>query len=258
MKLSKKKLKKLNILVIGDVCLDRYYFGDVERISPEGPIPILRVKRVENRLGMAANVALNCAGLGCNVTLMTSLGQDKDSQVLTDLCQNRMNLDSNDFFNMTTVKNRLVSQNQILYRYDQEEIQHHTFDQETQVLQIVIDAVKNYDAVILQDYGKGYFSDKLIGSIISVCKTNDIPVLVDPDIKKPIRTYFDATVIKPNLKELKAWKIDDIKNVLNYFCDYFIVTKGDEGMVCKPKNTGKLINSETKKQQFIDNTGAGD
>lgn len=256
MKLSKKKLNSLNILVIGDVAIDRYIHGTVERISPEGPIPILKVTEIEDRLGMAGNVALNCATLGCNTTLLTGLGQDKASESITELCRDKLNLEVMDYFTSTTVKNRLVSQNQILYRYDQDNLETLTDDQQIVVLEAVKSSINMYDAVILQDYGKGFFSNKLLSSIITVCKVSKVPVLVDPDVSKPLKTYLDATVIKPNNKELLKWGVD-LKTFINFYCDYFIVTKGDKGMVCKDRNQ-KLSGHIPHSKKFVDQTGAGD
>ncbi len=261
MKLNKRKVKDLKVLVVGDICIDKYFYGSVDRISPEGPIPILNIERTEERLGMAANVALNLKALGANVTICTDLPKD-NSFCFEELSKRGIGLATFTTDRNVTYKNRLVANNQILYRFDEEEITNLNNDEEQRLIDWATTNFHEYDAVVISDYGKGFFSEKLASTLVTICKMGDVLCFVDPDVNKSIHTYLDATVVKPNQKELYKWGIslEEFKSSqwFNTFCDYLIVTVGSEGMLCKSDSKSGLIEARIASKTFVDTTGCGD
>jgi rfaE bifunctional protein kinase chain/domain len=199
--------RKLNILVLGDVMLDRYLTGGVDRISPEAPVPVVRLHKRENRLGGAANVALNLAALGATPYLCSVVGADENAKILTDLLpeagiSNRCLISSKE--RRTTVKTRILAQNQQLLRVDTEDT-HDLSDQERKALASKVrDILDNRDihAILFQDYNKGVLSHKMISEVMLEAVKRDIPTAVDPKAKN-FWSYKQITLFKPNLKEIR-------------------------------------------------------
>ena len=196
-----------NVLIIGDVMIDSYIWGKVERISPEAPVPIVNVKKREDRLGGAANVALNVKSLGANAILCSVIGNDKNADLFLELLeQDQLSAEAIIKSNnrITTKKTRVIGHHQQLFRVD-EEIDSSIDTTTTEKLLEKINKVvsnKNIDVIIFEDYDKGVITENLINSIVSKAKSLKIPVVVDPK-KRNFLAYHSVDLFKPNLKELK-------------------------------------------------------
>jgi rfaE bifunctional protein kinase chain/domain len=198
--------KNKKILVIGDVMLDRYMIGDVQRISPEAPVPVVELKKEEDRLGGAANVALNIISLGAEVVLASVIGSDVYGQRIIELCSENK-IDSRTILQLpsrpTTVKTRILGNKQQLLRVDYEVNEYLNEGDEQLFLNFVIPEITNeFDAIIFEDYNKGLLTERIIQELISACQKNNIHTSVDPKLKN-FFAYRGVTLFKPNLKELK-------------------------------------------------------
>jgi rfaE bifunctional protein kinase chain/domain len=198
--------KNKKILVIGDVMLDRYMIGDVQRISPEAPVPVVELKKEEDRLGGAANVALNIISLGAEVVLASVIGSDVYGQRIIELCSENK-IDSRTILQLpsrpTTVKTRILGNKQQLLRVDYEVNEYLNEGDEQLFLDFVIPEITNeFDAIIFEDYNKGLLTERIIQELISACQKNNIHTSVDPKLKN-FFAYKGVTLFKPNLKELK-------------------------------------------------------
>lgn len=198
---------KLNVMIIGDVMIDAYYFGKVDRISPEAPVPVVSVQRKENRLGGAANVALNIQELGANPILCSVIGNDDDAVIFDKLLiskklSNQGIIKSNN--RITTVKTRIIGNNHQMLRVDAE-IDNDLIGQDKAELIAKIIAIINQqkiDAVVFEDYDKGIISSVVIEEVVNICNEKNIPTTVDPK-KRNFLHYHNVSLFKPNLKELK-------------------------------------------------------
>ncbi len=264
---------KLNVLIIGDVMIDAYMWGTVTRISPEAPVPIVAISKKENRLGGAANVALNIQAMGANPVLCSIIGNDENSKLFIDLL-NKQKLSSKGIIKsnkrITTVKTRVIGSNHQLLRVD-EEIETQVSSKETEALTAQIKkliASEKIDVIIFEDYDKGCITADLIKNIIAFAKQKNIPTVVDPK-KKNFMSYNGATLFKPNLKELKeGLKIDfDHHNLkeLNTAVDTFIkkqnigtalITLSEKGIYVHNQKTKKIIPAHIR--DITDVSGAGD
>ncbi len=257
-----EKISQVRLLVVGDVMLDRYWFGEVSRISPEAPVPVVKVQRMEERLGGAANVARNAASLGAVSALLSVVGDDEAGRTLGRLLEEGQ-IDANLHVDReidTTVKLRVIGRQQQLLRIDFETTPSHEVlqaklaDFETRVVQS--------DVVVLSDYGKGGLTH--IAEMIRIARAHDKPVLVDPKGDEWGK-YSGATVITPNRSELKEvvgrWSSDDelaakaskLRGELGL--EALLVTRSEEGMT--------LFADETHHQpalarEVFDVSGAGD
>ena len=195
------------IMIVGDMMLDTYMNGKVERISPEAPVPIVSVTKTFSRLGGAANVAQNLKALGAEPILCSITGSDeKAHDLITLMLKHNMNISgivkSNE--RITTTKVRIIGNNAQMLRVDTED----TFDLTENEHNLLITKIneitskENIDGIILQDYNKGVLTEKLIKEVISIANKKNIPIGVDPK-KKNFLAYQNATFFKPNLKELK-------------------------------------------------------
>jgi rfaE bifunctional protein kinase chain/domain len=195
------------ILILGDVMIDSYLFGKVDRISPEAPVPVVSLHTRENRLGGAANVALNIHALGAVPILCSIIGKDKQGDVFIDLL-NRTGLVTKGIIlsdeRITTTKFRVIGNNTQMIRVDEENTHELTSTEEVNYLGRVQDLFENeiVDAVILQDYNKGMLSPVFVNKVIYFARERGIPVCVDPK-KQNFDSFKGVTLFKPNLKELK-------------------------------------------------------
>jgi rfaE bifunctional protein kinase chain/domain len=195
------------ILVIGDVMIDAYLLGKVNRVSPEAPVPIVSLEKQEQRLGGAANVALNLLSLGATPILCSVVGDDKEGRQLMDLMSEQHMpvsgiLQSSD--RVTTVKTRVIGNHQHLLRIDAEDTHALTHDEAVKFLATVERVLEkeHVDAIIFEDYNKGVLTPEVIQGIISMAQQRDIPTTVDPK-KDNFLAYKGVTLFKPNLKELR-------------------------------------------------------
>lgn len=197
---------KQRILVVGDVMIDAYLRGEVNRVSPEAPVPIVNLQKTESRLGGAANVALNIASLGATPILCGAVGNDLGGKTFYELLELRGlssegMIKSSDRF--TTIKTRVIGNNQHLLRIDEEELSPINASLEDQLITKIKGLIENeIDAIILEDYNKGLLTPTLISRIVELAIENEIPVTVDPK-KDNFFAYKNVTLFKPNLKELK-------------------------------------------------------
>ena len=201
------EFNNLKIGVIGDVMLDTYWWGKVDRISPEAPVPIVAVSKKEQRIGGAGNVALNIAALGATIHTISITGNDDEgNQLLTLLLQNNINTTyiSKSKERITTNKIRIISRNQHMMRLDAEIVDMLSATDEAIIIKSFINYVTNEKPhlVILEDYNKGVLSEFVIESVIKICIDNNILTAVDPK-RKNFFAYKNVDIFKPNLQEAK-------------------------------------------------------
>ena len=251
-------------LVVGDVMLDRYWFGAVERISPEAPVPVLVVDREEIRAGGAANVSHNLVSLGAQSQLLSVVGNDEEGKKLQDVVEG-FGADASlqiDKTVKTIVKLRMVAQNQQLLRADFEQ------PPSDEILAQCMDnykkALAEADVVLLSDYGKGGL--RHVGKMIELANKADVPVVVDPKGADYSR-YKGATLITPNMKEFEAVagvaesekdfqnRAQKLRDELNL--EYLLVTRSEKGMSLF-KRDGNIHDSPARAREVYDVSGAGD
>jgi rfaE bifunctional protein kinase chain/domain len=277
---NKKQLAKafeafdnLNVLIIGDVMVDSYLWGKVSRISPEAPVPIVAVNKKENRLGGAANVALNVQALGATPILCSVVGVDKDGQTFLDLMKaQRLSqkgiLKSRD--RITTNKTRLIGNNHQLMRVDEEMENDISRTETQQLLRIILYLLKTekVNVVIFEDYDKGLITPSLITKVVAEARRKKIPVVVDPK-KKNFSNYRNVTLFKPNLKELKEglkWDFDifnkkQLQQAVASFrekqnIDIALITLSELGIYVDDGEVKKLLPAMIR--NVADVSGAGD
>lgn len=263
-----------NILVIGDIMLDHYLYGQINRISTEAPVPIVDIEEEEYRLGGAANVVLNLLGLGAKATLVSVIGEDEHGKkMLSTLKENNISIKS--IFKLpnriTAVKTRIFDDDRQVVRYDRETDDDVTKEQEAVILADIDKLIRSgeFKAVILQDYNKGLLTKKIIKQVLLITTKLGIPVVVDPK-EYNFFEYQQIDLFKPNLKELSdalSIKIDP-KNInslrkaaeelkrRNRF-DNLVLTLGALGVFVYEKNGDSYI-VPSKAIKTADVSGAGD
>lgn len=264
---------KFNILIIGDVMIDSYMWGKVNRISPEAPVPIVMSTKQENRLGGAANVALNVQALGAKPILCSVIGKDLKSKTFHSLLKKRLLTNEGileDESRKTTVKTRIIADNQQLMRVDEEIDQELNKEIENKFIKRILTLIsdKQIDAIIFEDYDKGCITPEVIKSIVDFANTHNIPTLVDPK-KRNFMEYKNVTLFKPNFKELvEGSKIDiqkgDFKGIFaasqkldeELSARYYLITLSELGVFIGNKNSYKVIPAEIR--DIADVSGAGD
>lgn len=268
-----KSFNNQNVLIIGDVMIDAYYFGKVERISPEAPVPIVSVNGKENRLGGAANVALNIKALGATPILCSVIGNDREAEKFNELLEDA-NLTSEGILmsddRITTVKTRIIGNKHQVIRVDSEK-DTPLSDEEHEALKIKVETIiadNNIDVVIFQDYDKGVITPKLIDVVVEICNNKDIPTAVDPK-KRNFNDFKGVSLFKPNLKELKEGLNIEIDPSNNQEVESAIDTLNSElknkiTFITLSEHGVFIKNGENKKQipahirSISDVSGAGD
>jgi D-beta-D-heptose 7-phosphate kinase/D-beta-D-heptose 1-phosphate adenosyltransferase len=265
-----EKIEQSRILVIGDVMLDRYLWGEVQRISPEAPVPVFHIREDSEVSGGAGNVVSNLVGLGCSVTVMGVCGDDEEGRRLNKLLDNGKVLNHVliDPDRPTVTKTRIVSAGQQLLRLDDEEVCPLNSDIQKKLLNSVENSLSNTDAIILSDYGKGTFQTPgFAQSVIKLAQNNNVPIIVDPKGKDWER-YKGATCVTPNTKELEQVcddKIDgkdDLQTAMEsiitkYDLSWLLVTRGPLGMCLAKKNEDAIFIPAIAREVY-DVSGAGD
>jgi D-glycero-beta-D-manno-heptose-7-phosphate kinase len=268
-----EKFRHLRVMVIGDVMIDSYLWGDVERISPEAPVPVVNVTRKEHRLGGAANVALNIAAMGAQAVVCSVIGDDNNGHELSRLTEfydlgNAGLIHSSS--RITTVKTRVISHHQQMLRIDEEqttdltkEEQHLLYDRVRSII-----AAEKIDVIIFEDYNKGILMPELIDKIVAFANDKNIPTCVDPK-KKNFLAYKNVTLFKPNLKELKeGLKMDfdrnddeaikraavELEKILNNKIS--LITLSERGVYIKSNKTDAVFPAHIR--NISDVSGAGD
>ncbi|MDR2676933.1 MAG: D-glycero-beta-D-manno-heptose-7-phosphate kinase [Endomicrobium sp.] len=263
--------KKQNILVIGDVMLDKFVWGKVKRISPEAPVPVVDVTKETVVLGGAANVANNITSLGANVFVVSVVGKD-----IAGDCIIKMFLEKKvdisyliyDSDISTIVKTRIIAVSQQVVRVDKEPKKTFKYNVESRIIKNIEKLIPLVNAVVISDYGKGVITLRILKKIIYLAKKYCIPVTVDPKVEH-FKKYKKVTLITPNEKEavdgmnIKDKKIyDDItvlgKKILKTLnSDSVLITRGEKGMMLI-QSDNKVVNIPTRAKEVYDVTGAGD
>ncbi len=261
----------LRVLVVGDVMIDRYIVGDVERISPEAPVPVLRQAREYSRPGGAANVAMNLAGLGLQTTLIGFVGADAYAAELQTLMQ-AAGVDTTGLVKAglpTIAKTRVISRTQQLMRIDVESRESHTAEDATALRNAAVHAVSQADAVILSDYAKGALTNDLCRAVIDAARARGVPVLVDPKTRD-LAKYAGATTVSPNLNELSLATGVDVHAtealleagrglLTGLSIDFLTVTMSERGIhVLRRGGIDEEYRSPARAREVFDVSGAGD
>ena len=258
------------VLVLGDVMIDAYFSGVVTRISPEAPVPIVNLRNKEQRLGGAANVALNLKSLGAEPIICAVKGNDSDGNRLKELCEKEGLVTHaliTDHSRKTTVKTRIIGNNHQLLRIDEEDTQEIEKNVEHSVYRAVHSLVGQVDVLILQDYNKGLLSPTLITKVIQLCKEHNVPTVVDPKFNN-FYEYQGVTLFKPNKKELTQAEnitekigLEEIKKLAAIVREKL----GAQGIMTTLSEDGVLIDTAEETvhkpahpRKIVDVSGAGD
>ena len=263
--------KSKRILIVGDAIIDTYLWGEINRMSPEAPVPVVdvAVNQNDSRLGGAANVALNLKELGAESILCTVIGNDNRGIIFEQLMQEQgLSLEGMLISNgrKTTTKTRVIANNKHQLRIDEEDT--YPIKVENQLFNLIEKLTHNIDAIILQDYNKGVLTEKIIEKIIYLANNKNIPTIVDPK-KQNFLSYKNCTLFKPNLKEIKdGLNISDDINDFNEIekttsklrdkisAKAILLTLSNKGIFLNTNNRSQLTESTTT--NVIDVSGAGD
>ncbi len=258
------------IAIIGDLMLDGYFWGDVSRVSPEAPVPVVEIDNEFFRFGGSANVALNILRLGGTPFPIGVIGNDSDGKTVLDLMK-EANIDSRGIFiddsRPTTTKTRVIAGTQHVVRIDRESKDYINSKLEEQIINLLNKEVENIDAIILQDYNKGVLTDDIISMIIDLGNKHDKIISVDPKFIN-FKKFQDVTIFKPNKKEtedilgLRIISDEDISFAGNELlkllnAKYVLLTLGEKGIALFEKGN-KEIRIPTKARKVADVSGAGD
>lgn len=267
------KFKGLKAFVIGDVMIDAYVWGKVERISPEAPVPVIRVTAKEDRLGGAANVALNLAALGAEPIVCAVAGNDLKGAELGALLREKGMSEAGIFRSdarPTTVKTRVISSRQHIVRVDEESLEPLSPEEETAMAERIVSLMDAHrpDVVIFEDYNKGLLTANLIEAAIAAASKRGIPTAVDPK-KENFFAYRGVTLFKPNLKELAEGVKQDIPKgdiaaveaavetmEAELKNDISLVTLSEHGVYVKARGRSHHLPAHVRK--IADVSGAGD
>ncbi len=271
------KLSQLNghkVIIVGDICLDEYVRGDVSRISPEAPVPVVAVSSTETRLGLSANVAQNIKSLGGEPLLVGLMGSDEGAIKLKNHFKSH-EISSEylveDTTRPTILKTRFMNGNHHLLRVDHEKRKYISSDIEAKILQKIESAIGAASAIVIQDYAKGTITKSLSQSIVALGKKHNVKVLADPHRQAPLEFYKGVDLLKPNQEEAFILSgitkdslqgdetvIDKVAEKLQSVTQAkeLIITMGSKGMRLYRKDGIKMLPTFAK--EVFDVTGAGD
>jgi rfaE bifunctional protein kinase chain/domain len=271
---SVKKWQGKSVLIVGDIGVDEYILGEVRRISPEAPVPVLEVSSEENRLGMAANVAQNVASLGGKALLLGLVGDDTGAEMISGLLKKasigteHLILDSS---RPTTRKTRVMAKHHHLVRVDYENRKFIASEIENKILAKIDQLISLCDVVIVEDYAKGLVSQTLIKKVVEKSRAAGKKVLVDPHRTNRSDFYSGVDIIKPNFDEsvaLSGLNYDELRDHPNKVIEIgeavmkqtgareLVMTRGKDGMTIF--SDGRIISVPTVARKVFDVTGAGD
>ncbi|MFA5410559.1 MAG: D-glycero-beta-D-manno-heptose-7-phosphate kinase [Candidatus Omnitrophota bacterium] len=279
------KFPKAKILVIGDLILDEYIWGDVERISPEAPVPVVWAKKRTYVPGGAANVAHNIRALDAKVSLVGVIGKDENRDILlTELKKRKINAEGIfvEAKRHTTVKSRIVAGHQQVVRLDWEHTDSLSRELNERIIKFIRKNIEDFDGIIIEDYGKGVINAHLLGELIKLARKSRKIITVDPK-EEHFQFYRGVTAITPNRRELenavRNLKIKDCTNsfkvntdrlftdsdidlaakeIMQYLnLDSLLVTLGEQGMRLFDRS-GRITHIPTVAQEVFDVSGAGD
>ena len=264
--------KKINVLVVGDLILDEYLYGSVSRISPEAPVPILKLEKKNYSLGGAGNVCSNISTLGASPSIIGVIGQDENSKRTHSLLnkkkiKKKLLINSSKFTTIT--KSRIISLGQQIIRLDDEKNFKITKIDKDKILRKIKLNIKYYDSIIISDYGKGTCDKELIYEIINLSNTYNVPLFIDPRKEnKNFDKYKNSFCITPNMNELNSvYKNVDNKDkeILDCVLDLkkkyniknIVVTRGEKGISILNHNN-KFFSYKSNAKEVFDVSGAGD
>ena len=267
------KFSGIKVAIFGDVMLDTYWWGNVERISPEAPVPVVSMHHREQRIGGAGNAALNLASMGAQTTLFTVTGNDDDAVILLSLLSsNNINIDHilKSDARITTNKIRIMGRNQQMMRLDSEVTIDISKGDESKLLNLFSAYVENEkpDVVVFEDYNKGLLTTGIIDAVINICKGKNIVTTVDPK-RKNFFAYKGVDIFKPNLKEVKdalnivadnvsVALLNQIHQQLKAQLHHSIslITLSEKGVFIEDDNNAYIVPAHVR--NLADVSGAGD
>jgi len=257
------------VLIVGDAMIDAYMWGEVNRMSPEAPVPVVEITKHENRLGGAANVALNLKALGA-IPILCSVVGTGNRGILFEELMDEANLSTAGILSTnkrkTTIKTRVIAGNKHQLRIDEEET--YPITQATEFLKLTESLMHDIDVIILQDYNKGVLTPEVIEGVIAAANTKGIPTIVDPK-KQNFNSYKNCTIFKPNLAEIKAgmnieFNANNVAEIEKASAE-LRTQLAAKGVLLTLSERGICINSEKEfkhtpafKCNIIDVSGAGD
>ncbi len=265
-----ERAQGLRAVVIGDVMIDKYVYGTVDRISPEAPVPIVNLHHTDIKAGGAANVAVNLAAWGCKTSLIGLVGNDDHASMLTTL------LDGHHIQHgwivspgrPTTIKTRVVALSHHLLRIDEESSTYLSGEEEKTAIAGIRSYMRQFDPqlVIIEDYNKGLLTGQIIESIIEYCRDHAVYLAVDPK-EKNFFSYKSANLFKPNLREASEARhqtldINDLSDISREWqkvqgIDTVAITLGAQGIFIQDRESGQLIKPD-RSIDVVDVCGAGD
>jgi rfaE bifunctional protein kinase chain/domain len=268
-----EQFSNLKVMIIGDVMIDTYLWGNVGRVSPEAPVPIVSGVIEENRLGGAANVALNVKAMGAVPILCSVIGDDDRGKLMLELMEEQLLSDVGlvvDSHRVTTQKTRIISGSQHLLRVDEEMDLFLNKRVQEEFLELISSLLESggIDAIIMQDYDKGVLTPRVISEVISASERVAVPVLVDPKFRS-FDLYKKVKLFKPNFKELaKGLDLDIKKNEIDKLTvavktfqekqqiENMLLTLSDQGVL--NSGNGEHVHIPAVKREITDVSGAGD
>jgi len=265
------RFKELSTLVVGDIILDEYFWGKVDRISPEAPVPVVTVKKETQLLGGAANVVNNIQSLGGQVFLSGLVGEDERGRKILNLLEERGVPTGGVFIDprrLTTVKTRIVAHSQQVVRFDRENEAPVSQGYADSLISYVRDMIPHADTVVIADYGQGVVTEELVKAITGIARQEKKVVLLDPKIGR-FHFYRDVTVVAPNSQEAglaagieivdeRSLKEVGEKLLDRFNCEVVLITRGEHGMALFERGRKKEFPVQTTAIEVFDVTGAGD
>jgi D-beta-D-heptose 7-phosphate kinase/D-beta-D-heptose 1-phosphate adenosyltransferase len=267
---SLNELKHSRVLIVGDVMLDRYWWGTVNRISPEAPVPVVRLDKSTTAAGGAGNVALNVAGLGASPRLIGSVGDDADAEALCAELSAR-GVDASSLIRLngrpTSVKTRVIAHNQQVVRVDSENANPLSEEHERIARAAILESLSDAEIVVVSDYAKGFLTDGLLRLLIDECERRNTMILIDPKGKDYLK-YKGATLLTPNRREAAdACNLEESlpdlvqrsgeKLLAELSLEQLLITEGEHGMTLFQRGAAP-VHIETAAKVIYDVTGAGD
>ncbi|MFN2454761.1 MAG: D-glycero-beta-D-manno-heptose-7-phosphate kinase [Pyrinomonadaceae bacterium] len=260
------------VLVLGDVMLDEFVWGDVTRISPEAPVPVVDIRRESVHLGGAANVVANLLALGARACVVGVVGDDRAGENLQQELKNAGALQANrtlivDAHRPTTIKTRIIAHNQLVVRADRERRTPVAAETEDRIIAVLKSLIEESSALVVSDYDKGGVTPRILAEVLPLAKRLGIPILIDPKIRN-FDAYKPATLVTPNHHEaLRLTSTEEDTDVgleaaarlirARLDCDAVLITRGERGMMLLESDAAP-IHVETAAREVYDVTGAGD
>jgi len=266
-----KRARDSRVVVLGDVMLDEFIWGDVSRISPEAPVPVVNIKRESTRLGGAANVLANVTALGASANVIGVVGEDAAAGKLRDALRANGGVQTGntlvtDHQRPTTIKTRIIAHNQMVVRADREHRGAVNGQVEAQIIEVVKNTIDDAHVLVISDYDKGVITPRILSEVLPLAYDR-MPVLIDPKMRN-FDSYRPATLVTPNhhealrLTNLEEDTDDGLRRAAEIIkgrleCDAVLITRGEHGMMLCQGDSDPVV-VETAAREVYDVTGAGD